>query len=67
MITLFFFIPSYSKLPISLFNNQNNECIMTDSMTKTNSLEEEVKLFLGSSLPPPNNLLCKLHPVEAFD
>ena len=46
---------------------QKTDSIMTDSVSKNLGIEKEVTALLGSSLPPPNHLLCKSHPVEAFD
>ena len=46
---------------------QKTDSIMTDSVSKNLSIEKEVTVLLGSSRPPPNHLLCKSHPVEAFD
>jgi hypothetical protein len=46
---------------------QKTDSIMTDSVSKNLNIGQEVTKLLGSTLPPPNHLLCKSHPVEAFD
>ena len=40
---------------------------MTDSVNKNLKIGEEVTKFFKSNNPPPTHLLCKSHPVEAFD
>ena len=40
---------------------------MTDSVSKNLTIEEEVSKVFKSTVPPPTHLLCKSHPVEAFD
>ena len=40
---------------------------MTDSVSKNLTIGEEVSKVFKSTVPPPTHLLCKSHPVEAFD
>ena len=40
---------------------------MTGSVNKNLKIWEEVTKVFKSNAPPPNHLLCKSHPVEAFD
>ena len=51
--------------PVQLW--QNTTSIMTDSVNLNLKIGEEVTKDFKSNIPPPTHLLCKSHPVEAFD
>ena len=51
--------------PVQLWKNTNS--IMTDSVSKNLKIGEKVSKVFKSNVPPPTHLLCKSHPVEAFD
>ena len=62
---LLVFPPKELVEPVQLWKNTNS--IMTDSVSKNLKIGEEVSKVFESNVPPPIHLLCKSHPVEAFD